>query len=122
MLSGNGMRTDNASRPQLMRITLGAAARSGVSGVETVKQGVWLIAVELFGSALFLTGLIGPLTPSGGAIRLSDIAVFVGVPLGLFALVAARARTSAGRIGAAVQTAAAVILGTFVLGRFGGFW
>ena len=71
-----------------------------------VVGGAWLI---------FAVGLIAPLTPSEGMPHPIEIAVFVGLPILLLAMVATKVRTRAGRTAAILQLGTILVIAVWVL-------
>jgi len=71
---------------------------------------------------IFAVALIAPLTPSEGMPSVAAVVVFVGLPLGLLALVAVKARTGFMRTAAIVQGGVIIAITTWLLGALARWW
>jgi len=83
------------------------------AGLVLASFAAWLV---------FAVGLIAPLTPSEGMPHLTEILMFVGLPVSLLALVGNRARTQLVRVASWVQGFLIFGIAGSVLGHQTGLW
>jgi hypothetical protein len=90
--------------------------------VSASPHGFALVMAGMSAWFIFAVGLMAPLTPSEGMPSVAAVVVFVGLPLGLLAVVAGKARTGFVRAAAVVQGSVIVTITMWLLGALARWW